>query len=478
MKSALRASLAKHIDAAGLWVGLGMFVIVVALGLASTLALVNAARWVDHTHQVIESLESLSVGLADATSARRGFSLSMDEAELERYAIAVQNLRDAERRARFLTADNDDQQRRLDELEPLLARRIARLDQAIAFRKSDDFDPAQEAIQIQRASAGSTETRRVVSVLIAEEHRLLVLRDWSTAGRVRQIEILQVVGAVVGLTLILLVANRLRREIRRRQRSEAAIRESERSIQSLNDDLEDRVAKRTAELEVANRELVSFSYAVVHDLRAPLRGIGGFAEVLLEECEDTLSADARDALGEIQENARKMAILIDALVSMSRITRSELNRAPVDLAAAARTMAERLAADRSEPPVVFAVEGNLEADVDPVLASALVEILLENAWKFSAKAAAPRVDFGALETEGERVFFVRDTGAGFDMAHAAKLFTPFGRLHTASEFPGIGIGLAMAQRIVQRHGGRIWAHGEVGRGACFYFTIARISGGK
>ena len=179
----------------------------------------------------------------------------------------------------------------------------------------------------------------------------------------------------------------------------------------------------------------------------------------------------RTAFREIRQNAHRMAILIDALVSMSRITRSELKPTRVDLTSLARTVAGELATGEQIRSPDVGVQENLWAEADPPLARALIEILLGNSWKFTGKATAARIEFGATDMAGEQVLFVRDNGAGFDMTHAGKLFAPFGRLHTVGEFAGIGIGLATAQRIVRRHGGRIWADAQVGEGAVFYFTL-------
>jgi light-regulated signal transduction histidine kinase (bacteriophytochrome) len=271
--------------------------------------------------------------------------------------------------------------------------------------------------------------------------------------------------------LIAAVVVRLRREIWRRERSERALRESAQAIKGLNEGLERRVEERTAELTMANAELEAFSYSVVHDLRAPLRGMGSFAEVLLTEYGEALSPDAQDCLREIHQNARKMATLIDGLVSMSRILRAEVKRTDLDLTGLVRTVGGRLASAASRPAPILVVPEGLRVVADLPLLQVLVETLLGNAWKFSKKATTARIDVGAVDSDGERVLFVRDNGAGFDMAYADKLFAPFGRLHTEGEFPGIGIGLATAKRIVQRHGGRIWAEGRVGEGAAFHFTL-------
>jgi PAS domain S-box-containing protein len=232
-------------------------------------------------------------------------------------------------------------------------------------------------------------------------------------------------------------------------------------------------------LRAANSELEAFSYSVAHDLRAPLRGMSGFAQILLDEYGDKLGADGLDCLLEIRNSALRMSGLIDALLSLSRVTRTEPRPQRIDLAALARATVSRLAAEEPARAVDVVVQDHLWAHVDPDLARTLVDNLVGNAWKFTANAPAARIEVGAEDHEGLRAFFVRDNGAGFDMAHAAKLFVPFQRLHTVGEFPGTGIGLATAQRIVHRHGGRIWAEGKVGEGATVFFTVAaQAPGGK
>lgn len=233
--------------------------------------------------------------------------------------------------------------------------------------------------------------------------------------------------------------------------------------------------------EAANRELEAFSYSVAHDLRAPLRGMSGFARVLLEGYRDKLDAEGQDWLQEIVLNAQKMAALIDALLSLARLTRSEPRYARVDLSALAREAADQLAAADVGRDVEWVIEPGMVATLDPSLARALVGNLLGNAWKFTSKVSASRracIEAGTIEIEGRRVFFVRDNGAGFDMAFADKLFGPFQRLHTVDEFPGTGIGLATVQRIVRCHGGRVWAEGRVDGGATFYFAFNEVVSGS
>jgi PAS domain S-box-containing protein len=248
-------------------------------------------------------------------------------------------------------------------------------------------------------------------------------------------------------------ASKIVRDITQRRRAEQAL------------------ARAIETAEAASRELEAFSYSVAHDPRAPLRGMSGFAQVLLDTYRDKLDVDGQELLQDIVMNARKMAALIDALLSLARLTRSELSHQSVDLSAVVRATAVQLQEAEPERVVELVVQDGLTANLDPVLARALIENLVGNAWKFTAKVPRPRVEFGVLKGHGESAFFVRDNGAGFDMVFSDKLFGPFQRLHTVDEFPGTGIGLATVQRIVHRHGGRVWAVGAVGAGATVYFSF-------
>ncbi len=234
---------------------------------------------------------------------------------------------------------------------------------------------------------------------------------------------------------------------------------------------EEALARAKDRADAASRELEAFSYSVAHDLRAPLRGMNGFAQVLLNTYQDKLDAEGQDWLREIVLNAKKMGELIDGLLSLARMTRSELRREDVNLSAVVREVAAQVAATDPQRILEVRVQEELHALVDSRLARALVENLVGNAWKFTSKVASARIEFGATEKDGTSAFFVRDNGAGFDMTFANKLFAPFQRLHTPAEFPGTGIGLATVQRIVHRHGGRIWADATVDGGATFYFTL-------
>ena len=246
----------------------------------------------------------------------------------------------------------------------------------------------------------------------------------------------------------------------------------EEEIRRLNHLLEIRVDERTRQLEASNQELESFSYSVSHDLRAPLRSIDGFSRILLSTCPLKLDDEERALFQRILAATGRMNELIDDLLNLARVTRIAMHAQPVDLSAMASQVARELRRDHPDSNAEFLIEPGLTADGDPGLVDVVLHNLMENAWKFSAQAPEPRVEVGTTTVSGERVFFVRDNGAGFDPAYKSKLFAPFQRLHRQEEFPGTGVGLATVSRIVHRHGGWITADSQPGKGATFFFTLA------
>jgi light-regulated signal transduction histidine kinase (bacteriophytochrome) len=241
----------------------------------------------------------------------------------------------------------------------------------------------------------------------------------------------------------------------------------------LNEELEQRVQERTAQLEAANKELEAFSYSVSHDLRAPLRSINGFSQALLEDYYEDLEDQAQHYLERVIAASKKMADLIDDMLTLSRLTRNEMKLKRVHLSDLVEEIATQLQQrEETERTVEFVIAPEVFVQADVHLIRIALVNLLDNAWKFTAKQPSACIEFGVEpQQDGKAAYFVRDNGAGFEMAYADKLFGAFQRLHTVTEFPGTGIGLATVQRVVRRHGGQVWAEGAVGQGATFYFTL-------
>jgi light-regulated signal transduction histidine kinase (bacteriophytochrome) len=289
-------------------------------------------------------------------------------------------------------------------------------------------------------------------------HQCSTPRQWHST----EIEFVSQIADHLGVALqhAELMAD-LRAEIIERQ-------QAEQRVQGLNQGLRQAII----ELKAVNKELEAFSYSVSHDLRAPLRSIDGFSLALLEDCLDQLDITGQDYLRRIRSATQRMGQLIDDMLTLSRVTRTEMRAECVNLSLLASRICSNLQY-QSERQVEFVIQSDLLAQGDTNLLQVLLENLLNNAWKFTSKQVIARIEFGAVPQEsGILAYFVRDNGVGFDMAYTSKLFSPFQRLHGMHEFPGNGIGLATVQRVVHRHGGRVWAEGSVEQGATFYFTLA------
>jgi signal transduction histidine kinase len=297
----------------------------------------------------------------------------------------------------------------------------------------------------------------VVAVSIGEDE---VLAEWR-----REVTI-SIATFVLTTLICATVIGLLFREIDARSQAQerAAASETARRVAEARAALAD-------ELKQKNEELETFVYSVSHDLRSPLRGIDGFSKLLLDDYANALDATAQGYVNRVRAATRRMGELIDGLLELSRVSGAELVRKPVNLSAIARSVADDLGVREPDRLVQFAVQGDLVAEADGKMMRSVLENLLGNAWKFTSKTPAARIEFGTELRPSGRAFFVRDNGAGFDMAHQANLFRPFQRLHSDRDFPGTGIGLATVRRVIERHGGRIDAESRVGHGATFFFTV-------
>ena len=317
------------------------------------------------------------------------------------------------------------------------------------------------------AQAHGLRSSAAVPIVIGGHHDAALAIYSSEPGRfdVEEVGLLERLAADVGFAIEAAGRERARRKV-------------ERQLEALNADLERRVSARTDELEAANTELEAFSYSVSHDLRAPLRALDGFSLALLEDYGHDLEGDAADYLRRIRAASQRMARLIDDLLMLSRMTRRGMTWERVDLSELALSIGRELGDDDPERQVELSVAPNMTVDGDAQLLDVALRNLLGNAWKFTSRTEDARVDVGTEEQGEERAFFVRDNGAGFDAQYADKLFAPFHRLHGDDEFPGTGIGLATVQRIVRRHGGRVWAEGATGKGATVWFTLGPLGEGE
>lgn len=283
--------------------------------------------------------------------------------------------------------------------------------------------------------------------------------------------------SILGSAILLYIL--LRQHKRRDDAAVSALLESQREVQQMNAELEKRVAERTRQLQAANRELESFAYAVSHDLRAPLRSLSGFSQILQETAGGQLDEKSLHYLRRIHDASQRMSGLIEALLSLSRISTAELVIRPANLTQICMDAAAALREKYPGHAVRVDIAANMHVEGDARLLRMAMDCLLANAWKFTIRAEQPAVTIGVQTgVTGGHIYFVRDNGAGFDMAYANKLFVPFQRLHPDAEFQGSGIGLVTAQRIIARHNGRIWAEAQLGEGATFHFTIGAPLGAQ
>jgi signal transduction histidine kinase len=403
------------------------------------------AHWVEHTHVVLEAEDSVISDLLDYQSMQRGYAITGETSFLERATAARKQLERELSRLREVTIDNVSQQSALDRIEPLVRRELAMYDDAEQAIRHRDRELASRAIM--------AEIRRGFGEMKATEKRLLDERSAAAARHDAQVKRVIAGGYVMFFLALALAAAVIYVESGKRRRAE------------------ERILRDSAELKAANRELESFSYSVSHDLRAPLRAIDGFSQVLAEDYGAKLDAEARACLQRIRGATQRMGMLIDDLLKLSRVTRTEIRREQIDLSAMANEIARDLRAGDPERRAHFEIASGLLAQGDSHLLRIVLQNLLSNAWKFTSKRAEARIEMGLLRDNGQSTYFVRDNGAGFDPAYADRLFGAFQRLHGVEEFPGTGIGLATVQRVILRHGGKVWAEGAVDRGATIYFTL-------
>jgi len=478
----------------GLLAGL---VLVVAVLIFAALILLGAATeqgkttaWVAHSRDVLDRINLLVTSLSDAENGRRGYMLTGQDRYLSHHANALNRADAALDDLRGLTQDQGAQTRDCDELERLIQQRRQIFTNSIAAHQAGGLAGSAQAVFMEEGQAAMQSIRELAARMVADEtarlHAQQALQDKNVQGALGFAVLVALIGLALFSVLLVLIAraNRRRRraeeglhqtnqELERRVAERTAeLRAAGEEVQRVNTELERRVCERTTQLEAANQELEAFSYSVSHDLRAPLRHIQGYAQMLQRAAHGQLSEKAIHYLNTIAIAGTEMGQLIDDLLAFSRIGRHELRCLPVslnDLVVEVRRGLELSINDRhivwkvGELPVVMG-DG---AALRQVLAN-----LIGNAVKYTGRRATAEIELGGdLDGDGMVVVFVRDNGAGFDMAYADKLFGVFQRLHRDDEFEGTGIGLATVRRVIARHGGRTWAEGTPDQGATFYFTL-------
>lgn len=427
---------------------------------------VETERTVTQTLQVRAGIEELYSQVKDLQRGQRGYVIIGDETRLEPYRAARASMGAKLASLRALISDAA-QLQRLDALEQLIQQQIQIQEHLVVVRRGKGL---RAAIEVARAGEGEREMQEIRQQVLAMQQAQdeLVRKRAELSRRIAlltgRINLAGILLAIAVLIVGLLVAFR---GLRARERAESDVRELNRALEQRGASL----AALNQQLTEVNRELETFSYSVSHDLRAPLRSIDGFSQALAEDCADRLDEQGRDHLRRIRAAAQRMATLIDDMLNLSRVSRAECIRETVDLSGLAHTVAAELRRSEPQRDVQFVIPSQLQESVDPRLMRVVLENLLGNAWKFTARRERARIEFGATQQNGQPVYFVRDDGAGFSMEYASRLFGAFQRLHTDQEFSGTGVGLATVQRIIHRHGGRVWAQGEVEKGATFFFTV-------
>jgi len=428
----------------------------------------NHAGRVNHTHDVRFELEQTMFLVRDAQASARGYAIAGTPEFLLAYHEAQRQLAPKIAELAALVADNPVQVRNVALLKIEVEHLMALLEKTVSLRRnSGSSEAALTNIAEGSGLMASDGIRSLVTQMQEREAELLIQREQRVVTGARDTKFLIVFGTIAAYVVFGGTFWILAREVRQRKRSDQSLIEANSELQ-----------RRAGELEQVNKELETFSYSVSHDLRSPLRSMDGFSLMLIEDYGDKLDEEGKDALNRIRAASQRMGDLIDDMLRLSKVTRGEIKVSQIDLTATASEIADALDREQSDRSVQWEIEPGLRIRADPALIRIAMQNLLQNAWKFTGRTEEATIRVGVLKRDAKTVYFVADNGVGFDMAHASRLFDAFQRLPHVGDFPGTGIGLAIVQRIVRRHEGKIWAEAKVGEGATFFFTVKESENGS
>jgi len=410
------------------------------------------------TASITAAGDSLLIELLDAETGQRGYLLTSKPSYLQPYDTALSTVPADQQRLGSQVSAVPGGGKYVVQLKSLVATKMAELATTVNLARAGNHAGALKIVNTNEGLQVMDNARGVIADLQRAATAAGASRRSALAAQLIAFAVLGAVLAVTDLLASFVLRRRLRRAGER--------------IGSLNANLEQQVQNRTLHLVRANKHLEAFAYSIAHDLRTPLRGISGFAEALAEDYGDRLDETGREYAGRIQAGCARMATILDDLLHLSHVTQAEINLQDVDLSAEVTAICDQLRARNPGRQVQVTVQEGVRVTADRALIRSALDNLLGNAWKFTSRRDSAAIEFATATAGDARICcYVRDNGAGFDPAYAAKLFQPFQRLHTPGEFPGTGIGLASVRRIVERHGGRTWAEGAVDGGATIYFTL-------
>jgi signal transduction histidine kinase len=450
------------------WLALALLIAVGIFSFWTTSSLTENIASRKQLRVLLNELQATYSLMGDAETGQRGYLLVGDESYLEPYLAAVANADSQIDRLEERVSVAPDQRSTFETIQRLVAAKFAILEKSLQLRQSEGIEAAMALVRTGQGKEIMNEIRDQIDQVKQAIQERLEKNDRQTAVLSMRVTQWSIFGNVLAAVLFVSV---LRSAFRQRQRAE---------------DRAGELAERTDQLEAANKELDSFSYSISHDLRAPLRAIDGFSRIVLEDYSDPLATEAKDYLRMVRDNTRQMGQLVDDLLAFARLGRQSLNRHPIEPDKIVRRCLEEMAKEQEGRQLEIVIGEMCPCNADPALLKQIWTNLLSNALKYTRKQETARIEVGCrtepcslaagqpnspVSAEPDVVYFVKDNGAGFDMKYVCKLFGVFQRLHRAADYEGTGVGLAIVQRIVHRHGGRIWAEAMLNQGATFSFTL-------